>query len=172
TAGDEKRPAAVRAAAVRLLGRGPFAPLARLAPDLLTPQSPPELQLAAIRALSAHANSAVAPLLLGNWGAYSPAVRREAAEALFARAERLPPLVTALEEKKVLGNQLEPLRLEQLRRHPDAALRARAGKVLAGLAADRQKVVEAYRAALELPADAARGKAVFKKNCTACHRLE
>jgi putative membrane-bound dehydrogenase-like protein len=173
TARDEKRPPAERAAAVRLLGGGPFAPLAAAAADLLTPQTPPELQLAAVRALSAHAGPAVAPLLLGAWAGYSPAVRREAAEALLARTERLPALLTALEEKKVLSNQLEPLRLEQLRRHPDAALRERARKVLAGQeAADRRKVVDAYRAALEWKADAARGKAVFKKNCTACHRLE
>jgi putative heme-binding domain-containing protein len=45
--------------------------------------------------------------------------------------------------------------------------------VLAGqVAADRQKVVEAYRPALDLKSDAARGKAVFKKHCTTCHRLE
>ncbi len=170
---DDKRSAAERAAAVRLLGRGPFALLAGAAPDLLTPQTAPELQLAAVRALSAHAGPAVAPLLLGAWAGYSPAVRREAAEALFARAERLGPLVTALEEKKVLSNQLEPLRLDQLRNHPDAGLRERARKVLAGQgAADRRKVVESYRAALELKADPARGKLVFKKNCTACHRLE
>jgi hypothetical protein len=108
----------------------------------------------------------VAPLLLASWTAYSPAVRREAAEALFARPERLPVLLAALEQKKVLSNQLEPLRLEQLRKHPDTTLRRRAERVLAGqVAADRQKVVEAYRAALELKTDAARGKAVFKKNC-------
>jgi putative membrane-bound dehydrogenase-like protein len=170
---DEKRPVAERASAVRLLGRGPFAPLAAAAADLLTPQTPPEVQLAAVRALSAQADPGVAPLLLGAWAGYSPAVRREAAEALFARAERLPALLRALEEKKVLSNQLEPLRLEQLRNRPDAVLRERARKILAGQgAADRRKVVESYRDALELKADAGRGKAVFKKNCIACHRLE
>jgi putative membrane-bound dehydrogenase-like protein len=169
----DSRPLAERLAAVRLLGRGPFALLQAAAPDLLTPQAPPELQLAAVRALSAHRQPSVAPLLLASWTAYSPAVRREVAEALFARPERLPLLLTALEEKKVLANQLEPVRLDQLRKHPDTGLRHRAERVLGGqVAADRQKVVEAYRAALGLKADAARGKAVFKKNCTTCHRLE
>jgi putative heme-binding domain-containing protein len=33
-------------------------------------------------------------------------------------------------------------------------------------------VVEEYKAALDLQGDAARGKAVFKKTCATCHRLE
>src|SRR4029453_5594464 len=37
---------------------------------------------------------------------------------------------------------------------------------------DRQAVVDAYRPALDLAADTARGKAVFKKTCATCHRLE
>ena len=100
-------------------------------------------------------------------------MRREATEALFARTDRLPHLLDALETKRVLANQLEPSRLEQLRKQADPALRRRAVAVLAGqVAPDRQKVVEAYRAALELKADVARGRAAFRKNCATCHRLE
>ena len=170
---DAKRSAAERAAAVRLLGRGPYALAASAAPDLLNAQTPPEVQLAMVRALSAHARPEVAELLLASWSGYGPSVRREAVEALFARAERLPALLTALEVKKVLANQLEPLRIEQLRKLRDAKLRDRAIRALAGqLTSDRRKIVAAYSAALALRSDAAQGKAVFKKNCSVCHRLE
>jgi putative heme-binding domain-containing protein len=170
---DEKRPLAERLSATRLLGSGPFAPAAAAAAELLTPQTPAELQLAAIRALTPRGQPEVAGLLLASWGAYSPAVRREAAEALFARGDRIPKLLDALEAKRILANQLEPSRLEQLRKLPDANLRRRALAVLAGqVAADRQKVVAAYRDALELKADVARGRAAFRKNCATCHRLE
>jgi putative membrane-bound dehydrogenase-like protein len=173
TGGDEKRPIPERVDAIRLLGRGPFPPLASIAPDLLTPQAPPEVQLAAVRALAAHVRPAVPDLLLASWSSYSPSVRREVAEALFARADRLPPLLDALEKKTVLTNQLEPLRLEQLRKHPNPKVRERAQRLLADQGTpDRQKVVEAYRAALELKANSASGKGVFKKNCSTCHRLE
>jgi putative membrane-bound dehydrogenase-like protein len=173
TGRDEKRPLAERVAAVRLLGRGPFALVEAAAPELVKPQTPPELQLAAVRALSTHDHAKVSELLLSPWTGYSPTVRREVQEALFARKDRLPALLTALEEKKVLANQLDPVRIEQLRKHPDAKLRERAQKLLAGqVAADRQKVVEAYQTALELKADKAQGKMVFKKNCATCHRLE
>jgi putative membrane-bound dehydrogenase-like protein len=173
TARDDRRPLAERVAALRLLERGSLTPLAAVAPDLLTPQTAPALQLAAVRALSAHSHASIAPLLLSSWAAYSPAVRREVIEALFARPQRIDALLTALQDKKVLTNQLEPGRLEQLRKLSDARQRERAVRILGDASvSDRRKVVEAYRSALELKADITRGKAVFKKNCTTCHRLD
>jgi putative membrane-bound dehydrogenase-like protein len=172
TSRDAKRSLAERIAALRLLGRGPYALAASAAEDLLHPQTPPEVQSALVRALSLHPQPDVADRLLAAWNSYSPTVRREVVEALFARADRLPRLLDAIEQKKVLSNQLEPLRLDQLRKHANANIRKRARHLLAGQALERQKVVAAYRDALELKADTVRGKAVFKKNCTVCHRLE
>lgn len=49
----------------------------------------------------------------------------------------------------------------------------RATKLLVGqVAADRKKIIDDYRPSLELKGDAGRGREVFRKNCTACHRLE
>jgi putative membrane-bound dehydrogenase-like protein len=173
TSRNAKRSPAERVAALRLLGRGPYALAAAAAADLLHPQTPPEVQSAMVRALSLHPRPEVADLLLAGWNGYSPAIRREVVEALFARADRLPRLLDAIEQKKVLSNQLEPLRLEQLRKHANSDIRMRARRLLAGQATpERQKIVTAYRDSLELKADTTRGKAVFKKNCTVCHRLD
>src|SRR5262249_1566549 len=162
-----------RVTAVRLLGRGPFGPLAEAAPELLTPKAPPEVQLAAARALSAHEQPRVAALLLAGWAGAAPALRPALLEGLFARTDRLPALVEAMEKRTVLVTQVEPARLAQLSKHRDPVLRARVRKLLAGqVAPERRKVVEGYRAALELAADAGKGKAVFKKVCATCHRLE
>ncbi len=170
---DEKHPAEERANAARLLGYGPPGIAAPVLRGLLTPQNPGAVQLAAVRALSLQPQTKVADLLLAPWDSYSPALRREVLEALFARPDRLAVLLTALEQKKVLAGQLEPFRVQLLRKHPRAEIRRRALKVLAGQATpDRQKIVEAYRPALALKGDVARGKAVFKKNCAVCHRLE
>ena len=93
---------------MRLLASGPFEPAGTAAAVLLTPRTPAELQLAAIRALAPRDRAEVAGLLLASWTAYSPSVRREATEALFARTERLARLLDALEKKTVLANQLDP----------------------------------------------------------------
>lgn len=173
TAADEKRSVVERAAAIRLLGFGPFAVASAALPGLLTARQPGEVQLAAVRALSQHDQPKVAELLLASWASHSPTLRREVLEAVFARPGRLAQLLTAIERKQVLPGQLEPFRVAQLRKHPDAKLRERATKLLADAGvSDRAKVVESYRDALDLAADAGRGKAVFKKNCATCHRLE
>jgi putative heme-binding domain-containing protein len=170
---DAKRSPIERRDALRLLGHGPYTLMESAAKDLLTPQSPPEIQSAVVRSLSIQPTPEVAELLLTGWNGYSPAVRREVIEAIFARADRLPRLLKALEQKKVASNQLEPMRLEQLRKHPNAQIRQRAQHLLAGQAApERQKIVAAYRDALDMKADTVRGKAVFKKTCAVCHRLE
>jgi putative membrane-bound dehydrogenase-like protein len=162
-----------RLSAIGLLGFAPFSMAKDALPPLLVPQEPQEVQLAAVRALSQHTNPKVGELLLKSWGGYSPSVRREVLEALLSRSERVQTLLDAMAKKKVLAGQLEPARLDQLRKHPNPKLRQQALKLLAGqIASDRQKVVTAYQPALDLKGDVVRGKAVFQKTCATCHRLE
>ncbi len=173
TAKDEKKSLGERLAAIRLLGFGPASAVARTLPNLLGPRNPKEIQLTAVRAISATDSPKVADMLLSAWSTYSPTTRREVLEALFARPARLAKLLDALEKKQVLANQIEPTRLEQLRKNRNAQVRARAQKILAGRASpDRKKILAEYQSVLALKGDAARGKLVFKKTCATCHRLE
>jgi putative membrane-bound dehydrogenase-like protein len=170
---DGQRPSADRTSAIRLLGYGPFSIAAETLSELLGPRNPTAIQLAAIRSLSLFDNPRVADILLLSWNSYSPGARREVLEALFARPERLARLLDAVERKQVLAGQIEPFHLDRLRKHTNLKLRSRAQTLLAGEATpDRRKIVEDYQSALELKGDAARGKAVFKKTCATCHRLE
>jgi putative membrane-bound dehydrogenase-like protein len=170
---DGKRPEAERISAVRLLGHGPFTIAGPALQPLLSPQHPAEVQLAAVRSLSLQDNARVADTLLEAWGGYSPLVRREVIEALFARKDRLTKLLDAVEQQKVLAVQIEPVRRDLLRKHPDVGMRKRAEKLLAGQAtASRVKIIDEYRPALDLKAEAPRGKEVFKRVCATCHRLE
>jgi putative membrane-bound dehydrogenase-like protein len=170
---DQKASSEKRIDAAQLLGYGPFAVAAPALRSLLESHDSSALQLAAVRALSLHDKPEVAGMLLGSWGSYSPSVRREVLEALFARPDRLAALLEALEQKKVLAGQIELSRQEQLRKLGDATLLGRAQAVLADQTApERRKVLETYRPALDLKADLMRGKAVFKKTCSTCHRLE
>ena len=78
-----------------------------------------------------------------------------------------------MEAGQVRPADLEPARREQLKRNPDSSIRARADKLFkAAPSSDRLKVVDAYRTALSLPSDIERGRAVFKRVCASCHRLE
>jgi putative heme-binding domain-containing protein len=102
----------------------------------------------------------------------SPKLRATAAEALFARPAWIGAFLDAVEKGAVGRADVEPARLELLKAYPDAAIRERAARIFAGGLARRQEVVDAYQKALQTRGDREHGKAVFKANCSTCHRLE
>jgi putative membrane-bound dehydrogenase-like protein len=171
-AGDTKAGLSERVTALRRLGYGPFAVGVDALEAALGPQNPPEMQTAAIRALAIHDNPRVAALILEHWPEYGPSVRREAIEALCARNDRLNKLLDAIAAKQVSASQIEAVRRQQILRIPNAAIRKRATELFAAAGnPDRRKIIEEYRPALEMKSDLARGKAVFTKNCSTCHKL-
>jgi putative heme-binding domain-containing protein len=172
-AGNEREPIDARLAAVRLLAQGPSSTATPALRQLLVPQAPASLQSAAVQSLSLHDGPVIARILIEAWAASGPSVRREIQEALFARAGRIPELLNAIEQKQIRPQQLDAARVEQLRKLPNAKLRERAMTLLAGaLDADRQKVIDSYKSVLDLKADGEKGRAVFRKACATCHRLE
>jgi putative heme-binding domain-containing protein len=60
----------------------------------------------------------------------------------------------------------------QLLKHRDESIRQRAGKIFQTAGADRMKVYEQAKSVLALPANPARGRALFATHCAACHRLD
>ena len=172
---DNKEQLAQRQAAVRLLGYGPFVlALPVVARDLLKPQSPAELQVAAVRSLGQHDQPQVAESLLMAWKSAGPSLRRRSWTRCFPGPDRVRRLLDAIEKKHVLASQLEPAKLSLLRKHPDAMLRGRAEKLLKDeIAPARQAVIDRYeKSVLTDKPSPVRGKAVFKRICAACHRLE
>ena len=95
----------------------------------------------------------------------------------------LPLLLECREGRQALldalrGGHLQPLDLDASARRtllaetPDD-LKAPAAALLGGAPnADRAAIVERYRPALSQRGDAARGQAVFRKTCSACHRAD
>jgi putative membrane-bound dehydrogenase-like protein len=171
---DDKATAAARLRAVRLLGRGLDGrkeDLALLA-GLLVPQTADDLQAAAVAALGRLPEPEVPALLLRGWKGHGPALRVRVLDVLLERDDWLKALLVAVEKKQVPAPELGAVRRQRLLEHRDPAVRKRAAKAFAGAAdADRQKVVAAYRPALKLKGDPAKGKALFAKSCAACHKL-
>jgi putative membrane-bound dehydrogenase-like protein len=170
---DGKRPVADRVAAVRTLGLASFASNQELFRDLLQVRQPQVVQAAALEALARFDQPGVPALVLEAWPGLSPPLRAVAVEALFSRPAWIAAFLDAVEQGKVGRGDVDPARIRLLQAHADPRLRARAAELFdATKLARRQDVVAAYRKALELDGDATRGKAVFHKVCSACHRLE
>jgi putative membrane-bound dehydrogenase-like protein len=172
---DPKTPQDNRLQALRLLGRGldqQQEDVALLA-GLLVPQTPEDVQAAAVAALGRLRNDRVPEVLLRGWKGYGPGLRGQALDVLLRRDDWSKAVLDAVERKQVLPFEIDAPRRQRLLEHRDAGVRGRAGKLFAGaVAPDRQKVIDAYQEALTLKGDAARGKAVFGKSCTSCHRLD
>jgi putative membrane-bound dehydrogenase-like protein len=170
---DENAKPDARTAAAGLLAFGPFELAGAALVETLTPTTPNDVQLAAVRALASHTDAKVSEVILKNWASYGPAVRREAMEAMLARADRGTKLLEAVEAKKVAASDFTLAQVQVLKGHPNAALRAKAAKVFTQNSdADRAKVVKGYEPALELKGDPTKGKGVFQKHCSACHKLD
>jgi putative membrane-bound dehydrogenase-like protein len=173
-AGDEKAPVPERVAAVRLLGRGLDRPQedVKLLADLLVPQTPEDLQGAAVATLGVLRDPRVPEVLLRGWKAYSPSLRGRVLDALLGREDWAASLLDAVEHKQVLIQEIDAAHRQRLLQHRLVGIRERSAKVLAGAVdADRQKVVAAYRPALALAGDVARGRQLFGKTCATCHQL-
>jgi putative heme-binding domain-containing protein len=170
---DARRPVADRMAAVRTLGLAPFADHCELFRDLLQARQPQAVQAAALEELGRSDHPGVPALVLEAWTGLSPPLRASAVEAFFSRPAWTAAFLDAVEQGTVGRGDVDPARLQLLQAHADAKLRARAAKLFAAAQlARRADVVAAYQRALQLRGDPARGQAVFKKECSACHQLE
>lgn len=173
TAIDDKADVPKRVAAIRTLGLDAFADARPLFEELTQLRQPQPVQVAALETLARFDEPAVPSLVIEAWPRLSPQLRATAAETLFARPAWINAFLEAVEKGKVGRGDVDPARLTLLQTSPDAKIRSRAAQLFAGVKlAKRQEVVDAYQKALTLKGDAARGKAIFKKECSACHQLE
>ncbi|NQT36182.1 MAG: HEAT repeat domain-containing protein [Planctomycetes bacterium] len=173
TAVDTKQPIETRTEAIGSLALASFEDVVGVLPELFQSRQAAAVQTASLRALGRFRDPRVAAMIVDAWAGFSPQVRGEAAEALFARRQRLTVLLSAVEDESISPSQLDPARIRFLLNHPDAEIRDRATRLL-GTAklARREEVVAGYRDVLEMQAEPTRGKAVFKRECATCHRLE
>jgi len=139
-------------------------------PELFTPQTPPALQQAAVKSLAAHPPQQVSEVLLANWRGFGPAVRRDVVDTLVQSEIGATKLLAALTAGDVKASEIERDKKQLLVNHPQEKVRTAARGVLDVATGNRKKIVEDYQAALTLEADAARGKLVYAKTCSVCHR--
>jgi putative membrane-bound dehydrogenase-like protein len=171
TARDLRLPPEARVTAVRDLTILPFREATPILKELLQPTQPPAVQAEAVETIGRFADDTGPALLLAAWPGMTPQVRATATEVWLGRNNWVPAFLDAVEEGKIARGDVDPARAALLRKAPARNISARAVKLFAP-PADRQKAFESYRPALDQKGDVAKGKAVFAKNCAACHKLD
>jgi putative membrane-bound dehydrogenase-like protein len=172
TAEADAQPQADRGSAIGLLAFGPYEQVSPVLNGLLTPQSPPALQAAAVSALANQVHPRVGRQLLAGWKTFSPTTRRDVIDGLLRSPARLGDLFDAIDAREVSRGEIERDIKQLLMNHPHTAIRRRARKLFeADLPGDRAKIVAAYRPALAHSGNSNRGRAVYEKRCSTCHRF-
>lgn len=159
-----------RSQAIQLLAHAELTASMPTLGTLLEARQPPAIQLAVVRAVRSTRSAEVPGLLLERWSGYTPAVRSEVLSCLSSRPQWTSALLDALAAKKIPITDVDLPRRTLLLQHRDATLRERAATLFGDLAkTPRAEIVARYRPALELKRDAARGKAIFQRECASCH---
>ena len=176
-AADEDASVSDRLAALRILGRGPDRTEEDLdfLAQLLVPQSPIEVQLAAVETVGRLRGVRIPELLLHGWSEHGPRVNGTIIDVLLSRQEWTSSLLDRIQQQPKLAATLGTARRDQLLRHPDEAIRRRCSALLgsAGTSTDIQAALKKYAAVADLEGDAVKGRQAFvDATCADCHRLE
>ncbi|MCU0961178.1 MAG: c-type cytochrome [Pirellulaceae bacterium] len=161
--------------AVRLVGRGLDARAEdlRLLADQLTAATPVQVQISVVDVLGLLRPADLPELLLASWGQLGPELRPRVLELLLRETNWTAALVDRIESGEIVAQELGAAVRSRLILHPAADVRRRAAQLLSPASpTTRLAVAEQYRSQLANPADATRGRAVFRKQCAQCHRLE
>jgi putative membrane-bound dehydrogenase-like protein len=160
-----------RADALSLIALADPAKQVKLLEGLLDSQQPEPVQVAAARALARAGGEQPAGFVLEHWKGMTAPVRTEAADVFFSDDANTVRLVDAIEQGTIQPWMLVFRHSRRLIMLKDPALRERARRLLTEPEQDRKAVVDKYQAALATEGDAARGKQVYERVCSKCHRL-
>ncbi len=165
----------LRVAAVRLLGRvtdtrlGDIQQLA----TLLTPQTSPTLQASVVRHLGTLSDATISEVLLDGWPSHGPVVRGEILSVLSTRVHWLNQLLDSIESGHVARADIDAATRQALSVYRDKAVQARIVALLADASStDRRQVLLDHQPVLNLNGSPVRGKEIFNKQCSTCHKLD
>nr|MBA3484802.1 c-type cytochrome [Pirellulales bacterium] len=170
-------PLADRAGAADLViaAQADDAEIARRLLSLATPQAPPELSLALVRALRESRAPNLGAIVLEQSDALAPSTRDGVFELLLSRTALTMSLLDAMEAGDIQPSELSLIHRQRLHDYPDRPLKYRAREIFAkgsaNISDDRKQVLADFADLAKSTGDAAAGKPVFTKNCAICHRL-
>ena len=157
--------------AVSLLALAPPEKAIPALAGVIKPQSTVKMQQAAIVALGDLPGSAGALAVLAKWKALGPETRRETVSILLRDRARTEGLLAAIESQSVKTSELSTEQWQSLLGHPDLPVRERAAQLRGQISTDREAVIATYRETVEAGGDVERGRVVFQKSCSICHKV-
>ncbi len=142
----------------------------------INPQSPPDVQLGLLEALSTSRNPVVGQSMVSQYGQLTPTAQRAAVNLMLRRSAWTGAMLSGIQSGAINNGDLLNEQWQALISNPDASIsrKARALQRSSGRAptADRKELVDKLLPLADKKGDAEKGKLVFEKNCMVCHALE
>lgn len=140
---------------------------------LLLPRETLVIQQAALNSLAANQNPSTGAALTDHWSTMSPQLRSSVMQSLLGSTRWTQDLIAALEQQQISTMDLDAAQRQRLLSHPDLEVRMRAKKILQAVSpSPRAEVVARFKSQMLAKPDMSRGRELFKKHCSSCHRLE
>ncbi len=139
---------------------------------LLSTQTPPDDLRQALVTLARTSDDRVPSFIIDAWATFTPDAREQAADVLLSRSTWTRALLEAIGKRSIRPTDLSPVRRTRLLNLSDEALRTLAVAQLASDAnPERAEVIAAYKPALTLAGDVARGQVKYVEACATCHKV-
>ncbi|MFV0445740.1 MAG: PVC-type heme-binding CxxCH protein [Planctomycetaceae bacterium] len=172
TAADVEQPLDTRLAAIALLTQQPWKEITNVVTQLAGPVTHPSLRAAAFDVIAQFRTEDVGNLLVDNFTSFPPQVRSAAIRALVSSTARLTQLLDEVEAEHIPPLLIDPATIKRMTTTGDPAVRKRAQQLFASLTpVARKQVLSDYQTCLSLESAPDRGQAVFKANCSTCHKI-
>jgi len=140
---------------------------------LITSRQPVVLQAAAISTLSTFPDDRVASLLLERYRSLSPSQQQLVVERLLTRSTWLKKLFDAIEANQVAASHVPAVRQDIYRKSSNRDIREQAERLFQAQSdSERGKIVEQYLSSLPDDGDIGRGRELYRKHCSNCHRSD
>ncbi len=154
----------------------------------LSAAHPTELQLAALDALNAYRDPAVAEILLGAWKTLTPTLREKAQSVLLSRPDRIRLMLAAIESGAIPRTQISAATRTMLARSKDRMISERAAKLFGDVTGSgRAEIIDRYARAIfseavspsgspagnappAIHGDPVGGEKVYQAACLVCHK--
>ena len=175
---DETKSAQARMRAMQLFGLGLGDPEREreMFVSMVSPQTPRDLQCAAIDHLMRSPDASTVDRLVGRWEAMSRSVRDHLIARMLNRGNSIERLLDAIESGEIAVGDLTPAARQQLTQTGNRSMKVRAARLVrsgGGGGEPSDLVRETLARFRQLPsADAQpsdRGAELFKKHCAVCH---
>lgn len=168
TAQTSAVPADLRAAS--LLLASDFGEVKSPLRELVRDTSSPDLRAAALPLNLRNDSEWTRDYLVQNLTGMTMTVRSAAIAACIRRVEDVKWFLQEIEAGEIPRTVVDPATAKKLRQHPDAVVKAAAGRLLA-TDPNRAKVLKRYEGSATSLGNAALGKRLFKEHCSACHQV-